>query len=238
MTPDVWDVDAQGVPHDLGVLGPLRRGALVPRRQPADAGSGGRAHRRTFGGQLPDLAVAERQQYLTIADARLPQRGRQARATPVRRRRTTALGASTFGGIYYGLDGAPEEECVVTADPFSRLPAAGRRLHPVLDGRVRPHAGRRRAASTGTADAARRLRGALRRAGDGRQPDRRGGRVRRRRATCCRSTEFPQFESWGAAEYADASGRIVAVEGEWAAAATHVDDGYQRLGRTFDLTGV
>ena len=21
MTPDVWDVDAQGVPHDLGVLG-------------------------------------------------------------------------------------------------------------------------------------------------------------------------------------------------------------------------
>ena len=28
------------------------------------------------------------------------------------------------------------------------------------------------------------------------------------------------------------------MEGELAAAATHVDDGYQRLGRTFDLTGV
>ena len=24
-----------------------------------------------------------------------------------------------FGGIYYGLDGFPEEECVVTADPFA-----------------------------------------------------------------------------------------------------------------------
>ena len=40
---DVWDVDAQGVPHDLGVLEPLRRRALVPRRQPAHPGPGGRA---------------------------------------------------------------------------------------------------------------------------------------------------------------------------------------------------
>ena len=29
------------------------------------------------------------------------------------------LGSAGFGGIYYGLDGAPEEECVVTVDPFS-----------------------------------------------------------------------------------------------------------------------
>ena len=50
--------------------------------------------------------------------------------------------------------------------------------------------------------------------------------------------EFPQFESWAAAEYLDPSGPFIPVEGEWAAAAAHVDDGYQRLGRTFDLTGV
>ena len=33
--PDVWDVDAQGVPHDLGVLEPLPDGHLVPRRRTA-----------------------------------------------------------------------------------------------------------------------------------------------------------------------------------------------------------
>ena len=49
--------------------------------------------------------------------------------------------------------------------------------------------------------------------------------------------DFPQFESWAAADYTGVSGRIVAVEGDGAAAATHVDDSYQRIGRTFDLTG-
>ncbi len=47
--------------------------------------------------------------------------------------------------------------------------------------------------------------------------------------------EFPQFESQGVAEYANP---FDAIEGEWAMAADHVDNGYQRLGRTFDLTGL
>lgn len=50
--------------------------------------------------------------------------------------------------------------------------------------------------------------------------------------------EFPQFESWAAADYAGAVGPFIPIEGQWAAAASHIDDGYQRLGRTFDLTGV
>ena len=37
---------------------------------------------------------------------------------PVRRRPTTACWAGTLGGIYYGLDGDPEQECAVTVDPF------------------------------------------------------------------------------------------------------------------------
>ena len=68
VTPDVWDVDAQGVPHDLGVLEPLRRRPLVPRRQPADPGSRGRAHRvRLRSADSRTSSVAERQQYLTMA---------------------------------------------------------------------------------------------------------------------------------------------------------------------------
>ena len=50
--------------------------------------------------------------------------------------------------------------------------------------------------------------------------------------------QFPQFTSWAAADYTDVSGRFFAVEGDVAAAATHVDDGYQRIGRTFDLTSL
>ena len=42
---------------------------------------------------------------------------------PVRRRRTTGcwedLVGGVIGGIYYGLDDFPEEQCVVAADPFS-----------------------------------------------------------------------------------------------------------------------
>ena len=40
---------------------------LVPRRQPAHAGPRGRADRRRRSASLPDIAVAERQQYLTMA---------------------------------------------------------------------------------------------------------------------------------------------------------------------------
>ena len=67
VTPDVWDVDAQGVPHDLGVLGHYDAvlwylGDNRLTQDPEDVLTG-----RTFRRQLPDLAVAERQQYLTIA---------------------------------------------------------------------------------------------------------------------------------------------------------------------------
>ncbi len=67
VTPDVWDVDAQGVPHDLGVLGHYDAvlwylGDNRLTQDPEDVLTD------TFlFGPLPDLAVAERQQYLTIA---------------------------------------------------------------------------------------------------------------------------------------------------------------------------
>ena len=74
--------------------------------------------RSTSAAQIPDLAVAERQQYLTIAMRDyLNEGGKLAHAGE-----TAAyygLGASLFGGIYYGLDGHPEQECVVTVGPFS-----------------------------------------------------------------------------------------------------------------------
>ena len=70
ITPDVWDVDAQGVPHDLGVLSHYAAVRVVPRRQPADPGRRGRPHRAAvLRSERPPRtrSVAERQQYLTIA---------------------------------------------------------------------------------------------------------------------------------------------------------------------------
>jgi hypothetical protein len=50
--------------------------------------------------------------------------------------------------------------------------------------------------------------------------------------------EFPQFRRRAMAKYVDPSGPFIAIEGDFAAAAAHVDDGYQRLSRMFDLTGL
>ena len=50
--------------------------------------------------------------------------------------------------------------------------------------------------------------------------------------------QFPQFASEGVAEYLDAAGPFIPVEGRYAMLAPHSDDGYMRLARSFDLTGV
>jgi hypothetical protein len=51
--------------------------------------------------------------------------------------------------------------------------------------------------------------------------------------------QFPQFRSWKAGDYVGAGGRkpFGPFLGQQYAAALHVDEGYQRLGRTVDLRG-
>ena len=63
---DLWDVDADGVPHDLGVLSHYKAivwylGDNRHTQDPEDVIT------ETPLGDLPELAVAERQQYLTMA---------------------------------------------------------------------------------------------------------------------------------------------------------------------------
>ena len=71
-----------------------------------------------FGNPLPDASVAERQQYLTLSVRDYLNGGGKLLHTGETAGYYGTLG-SALGGIYYGLDGAPEEDCVVTADPFS-----------------------------------------------------------------------------------------------------------------------
>ena len=110
-----WDVDAQSVPHPLGVLSHFdavvwETGDDRLVQDPEDALTD------TFlFGPVPDIAVAERQQYLTMAlrdylneGGKLIQAGENAQYFGL-------LGRS-LGGIFYGLAGAPDQDCVITRD--------------------------------------------------------------------------------------------------------------------------
>ena len=113
-----WDVDAQGVPHPLGVLSHFdvvvwETGDDRLVQDPEDALTD------TFlFGPLPDIAVAERQQYLTIALRDYLNEGGKLVQAGENTQYHGLLGRS-LGGIYYGLDGAPDQDCVITSDFLS-----------------------------------------------------------------------------------------------------------------------
>jgi Zinc carboxypeptidase/Immune inhibitor A peptidase M6 len=234
VTPDVWDVDQLGVPHHLGVLGHFDAllwylGDNRLTQDPEDEIT------QTFFGNFPDLSVAERTQYLTISVRDyLNEGGKLAYAGE-----TTGyygIFAGALGGIYYGLDGAPEEDCVVTQDPFSDCLLHADDFTQYWLGqysRTQIVAG----GVVGTADPLEGFEALFGGPATVDNPiDEAGALVPT--SDVLPVEEFPQFESWAAADYTGAVGPFIPIEGQWAAAASHIDDGYQRLGRTFDLTGV
>lgn len=112
---DTWDVDADGVPHDLGVLSHYdtviwETGANRITQDPEDEeiliddeGVGPPT-------EFPDIGVAERQQYLMLSVRdHLNDGGKLLHAGE----NAGYFGILGIGGLYYGLNGAPEEECVV-----------------------------------------------------------------------------------------------------------------------------
>ncbi|MET0860437.1 MAG: M14 family zinc carboxypeptidase [Microbacterium sp.] len=231
---DVWDVDASGVPHDLGVLSHYDAvlwylGDNRLTQDPEDEIT------QTYFGDFEDAAVAERQQYLTLAVRDFLNEGGKLALAGETAAYYGQLG-SALGGIYYGLDGAPDQDCVVTADPFAdcllladdftqywmgaynRTPVGAdgvTGIAPPLDGLEALFGGP--ATETNPVDEA----GEFTVTSD-----------------VLPVAEFPQFESWAAADYLNPSGPFIPVEGDWAMFAAHTDDGYQRLSRTFDLTAV
>ena len=231
---DTWDVDAQGVPHDLGVLAhyDLVLWYLGDNRLTQDPED---EFIDFFGQEVPDIAVAERQQYLTLAVRDYLNDGGKL----IHSGETTAyygLLADDVGGIFYGLDGAPEEECVLTeffddclflADDFSQY-YLGAYDRTVLDsasgvlGTRGPIAGDRvDFGGPATTD----------------NPIDEPG-VFTVTSDVLPVQQFPQFASAAAAEYLDPVGPFIPIEGSYAAGAEHADDNYMRLRRTFDLTTV
>jgi hypothetical protein len=232
VTPDVWDVDANGVPHDLGVLSHYDSVLwyLGDNRLTQDEED---VLTETYlFGAVTDLSVAERQQYLTIAVRDfLNEGGKLALAGET----TAYYGqlAGAIGGIYYGLDGAPDQECMVTQDFFSDcLILADDFTQYWLGAYDRTPVG-----AGGTVGIDDPLTGVEALFGGPATVDNPVDEAGEFTPTSdvLPVDEFPQFESWAAAEYTTPSGPFIPVEGEWAAFADHVDESYQRLGRTFTV---
>lgn len=237
---DVWDISTQGVPHDLGVL--AHYDAVVwylgDNRLTQDA-EDVITELPFFGVNLPDSSVAERAQYVTIAVRDYLNEGGKL----IHAGETTAfdglleeLLGGILGGIYYGLDGAPDQPCVVELDPFSDCLLLADDFAQYYLGAfsrgVRPGTG-----IVGTADETDGLDAEFGGPATVDNPvDEAGGF--RLTSDILPAEEFPQFAGRAVLEYTGVEGTIEAVEGELAAAAEHLDDSYMRLGRTFDLTAI
>jgi hypothetical protein len=227
----VWDVSRQGVPHDLGVLSHFKSVVwyLGDNRLTQDAED----VETVFGDEtLTDAAVAERQQYLTLAVRDYLNGGGTLAHTGETAGYFGQLGAG-LGGIYYGLDGAPNQDCVVTADPFAdcllladdftqyylgAYTRAPRSNPTVVEGTRAPVAGQS-APLAGTPTNPLDEVGTFLPTSAVLPPD-----------------EYPQFRSAVAGVYRGGSpSNLETFEGAWFAAAMHDDDSYMRLARRVDL---
>lgn len=239
---DLWDVDKQGVPHDLGVLKHYKAVLwyVGDNRYTQDEEDylTFNAGPNLWTGLLPDVAVAERQQYLTLSVRDyLNEGGKLVHAGEMAQ--DYGIAEAFIQGLYYGLNGDPTADCEITSGIYGpyddclilandfrqywlgameRVPLAG---VTAFEGIASPIAG---------------LRGAL-----GGTPTNALDEVGSFQPTSevLPVAQFPQFKSQGAATYEIEGGSAFEpVEGTRYAAGVHADDAYMRMTKTFDLTGV
>ena len=228
VTPDVWDVDTAGVPHDLGVLSHYDAVVwyLGENRLTADADD------ELF--PDTDYAVDARQHYLTMEVRDFLNEGGKLSLDGETTGYHGTL-AGFLGGIWYGQNGAPDEPCAMAADPFTCLLLTDDFFQYYLGAYSRNPVGASGVEATaGPTTGQQFLFG-----GDGVATN----PVDEAGAFAVTSdvlpvSEFPQFASASAGRYLDPVGPFIAVEGNFAMTASHTDGGYKRLSRTYDLTGI
>lgn len=239
---DVWDVDRQGVPHDLAVLGHYdavvwyvgdNRISMDPEDELTEV---------LFAGvSVPDSSVKESQQYLTIAVRDyLNEGGTLVHAGETAQWYGLLTDSNGVGGLYYGLNGDPTAECVITesifddclllADDFRQYWLGGYTRGVISD--PTSVAGSGPVPEGTTVD----LGGPV---VEGDNPlDEAGTFVPT--SDVLPVEEFPQFASSGAAEYTVPDGAVdpyAPTEGDWYVGVLHEDSSYTRLTRTVDLSG-
>jgi len=239
---DVWDVDAQGVPHDLGVLGHYDAVLwyLGDNRLTADPED---LLTQTPLGNLPDMAVAERQQHLTMAVRDYLNAGGKLIHAGESAQHQGLEGFSTaVGGLYYGLNGDETADCVIQPQPNSLtagffedcLIMADDFRQYYLGGFTRTDS----ANPAGVTGVAEPLDGFTAGFDAPRSNPLDEAGVYQPTSEVLPADEFPQFTSQGAAEYATQGvDPFAPVEGTRYAGAVHADASYMRLAKTIDLTG-
>jgi hypothetical protein len=229
----VWDVDQDGVPHDLGVLSHFDAVVwyLGDNRLTQDAVD---EPVQSVIGPLPDSQVADRAKD-TVLNVRsyLNEGGKLTHAGE-----TTSysgpLRAANGGGIYYGLKGHPERPCFIStsfrddcellSDDFMQYYLGAYDRADVES--PTEFLGEGPLAGT-NADLADTPTNPIDEAG--------GFEVT---STVLPPNQFPQFRSLKGGDYVGATPPFSPVEGDWYIAGTHEDALYRRLTRTVDLTGV
>jgi Zinc carboxypeptidase len=228
---DVWDVDSDGIPHDLGVLSHYDAvlwylGDNRITQDPEDFLIS------TPFGQLPDVGVAERQQYLTMAVRDyLNDGGKLIHAGETVQHQGFPGITEIVGGLYYALNGDDTAECVVTTvDGFFEdcLILANDFRQYWLGGFARNSVGGVNRVE-GIDDPIEGFEGALGGTLSNNPIDEAG--LFTPTSDVLPVAQFPQFRSWAAAGYP-----FPPSEGTQYAAALHADDSYTRLTRTVDLT--
>ncbi|NUU22107.1 MAG: zinc carboxypeptidase [Streptomycetaceae bacterium] len=234
--PSFWDVDQQGVPDSIGVLGHFKAvvwylGDNRLTQDPADefvpVGSTQK---------VPDSQVADRAFQLTIEVREFLNEGGKLVYSGETSAYYGPLRGVNGGGIYYGLKGQPQlpckittsyrDDCEILSDDFTQyyLGAYDRGSVNGVNGIVGtqpPFAGVD-VGLPGTAS---------------NPVNEAGGFLTT--STVLPPAQFPQFASTPAAEYAGVpSGPFTPIEGTKYVAGPHQDDSYMRLTRTIDLTSV
>jgi murein tripeptide amidase MpaA len=229
----VWDIDKDGAPHDLGVLGHFKGVVwyLGDNRLTQDAAD---EPTKVGSGTFPDSQVADREKNLVLNVRSYLNEGGKLLYTGETADYFGPLYRANGGGIYYGLKGHPEKPCVVTtnfrddcellSDDFNQywLGAFDRTAlnTPTAFTGAGPFAGQN-ATLSGTPS------NPLNEAG--------GFQVT---STVLPPAQFPQFTSTKAGDYTGATSAFEPVEGSFYVAGTHQDNLYRRLTRTVDLSGV
>ncbi|MFI0351743.1 M14 family zinc carboxypeptidase [Actinomadura sp. 9N407] len=232
--PMIWDIDKDGVPHDLGVLKHFEGVVwyLGDNRLTQDAADD---PVRTYLGNVPDSQVADRARDLLLSVRSYLNEGGKLLYTGETSGYQGRLNRLSGGGIYYGLKGHPERPCVITSnfrddcellsDDFMQYYLGG--YDRALVGAPTGFTGTGRPFDGTDADIGGTPANRVNEAG--------GFQVT---STVLPADKFPQFRSWKAGDYLGAAAPFEPVEGQWYVAGTHTDSTYRRLTRTIDLSTV
>ncbi len=233
----VWDVTSQGVPHDLGVLDHFDAVVWYQGDNRLTQDAEDELTDTFLFGPLEDLSVAEREQYLTLSIRDYLNAGGKLLVTGETAGYNGQLG-SAIGGIYYGLDGAPESDCVVSEDFFSDCLLLADDFYQYYLGAYGRTSLSEATRVQGIDGILAGLSGDLGSTLAAANPIDEAGSFTPT-SEILPVEEFPLFGGEAVAEYVtDGQDPYAPVEGTQYAGATHDDTSYMRLTRTVDLTTV